>query len=498
MTQKKESTKTFIPFLKAKEQRVDWIILLLSCIVGYVILKICYPYPATISDSGTYVHAAAADMFTFYRPFGYSSFLQMVHAITSSIHAIFIVQIILYFLASASFAFVIKYVFPPANKILWWVLLFFFVFSPIAFYMANAIMSDLLFAVMIYFMLAAFLYLFKNKKSWIALAVFLLSLYFALQVRYSAMMFPPLFIVCFFLFKDKMRWIGIAGTIVVTLIFYNQVKSDMRETTGFNQFSTGFDGWQLANNALHVIPYIDLKPERIKSEEMRLLHEIAVLQKSVILEKTNNGTKTSASFMWINDQPLKQFLFAYINYYQQPYPTAWVKLGSGIYKDYGQFLIKKYPLQFLRYYYLPNAKSIFYVDSKEIIGSYSPINGRDIFQWYRIPEGTDMNAKYTPYSDFVAEASAMSYIPIFIIILVGAVLSVVMRKKLSWRDNDGKKAFWIIVTVGVIYYAATVFASPVSLRFWIPMNAVLFAVVYILYNRIIASKLQTEIKDGKE
>jgi hypothetical protein len=113
---------------------------------------------------------------------------------------------------------------------------------------------------------------------------------------------------------------------------------------------------------------------------------------------------------------------------------------------------------------------------------------KDISEWYRIPEGTDMNAKYTPYESFVAETSAASYIPIWIIVAVGGVLSVVMRKKLSRQTQEEQKVFWVIVATGALYYAATVFASPVSLRFWIPVNAVLFAVIYILYNRILAAR----------
>lgn len=487
MNMKKEERVSFISFLKGKEQRLDWVILAVSCLLGYIILKICYPYPATISDSGTYVHAAMTDVFSFYRPFGYSAFLQLVHMFSSSVHAVFIVQIILYFLASSAFSFVIKYIYPPANKILWYILLFFFVFSPIAFYMANAIMSDLLFAVMVYSMLASFIYLYKTK-SWIAFGIFLLSLYFALHIRYSAMIFPVLFIICFIMVKGKFRWIGIAGTVIVSMLFYSQVKSDMKETTGYDQFSTGFDGWQLANNALHIIPYIDLQPEQIRNPEIKSVHSFAMAQRDRIEEITQNGSVASASFMWINDQPLKQYMFAYMQHTGQAYASSWIELGSGTYKRYGQYMIKRYPLEFMRYYYLPNSKSIFYVNSKEIIGKYTPINVKDIFEWYRIPDGTNLDAKHTLYENFVAEASAASYIPIWIIIAVLGILSVIWRKKLSWHTEDSRRIFWIIVASGLLYYGATVFASPVSLRFWIPMNAVLFAVIYILLNRILESR----------
>lgn len=483
--QKQKVEQTFYSFLKGREQRFDWLIMAVSCIVGFIVLKICYPYPATISDSGTYVQAAADNMFSFYRPFGYSYFLKLLHGFSASIHAVFVVQMLLYFASAAAFAFVVKYVFPPKNNWLWRVLLFVFIFSPMAFYMANALMSDLLFATMIYFMLAAFIYLVK-KGGWIPLCLFLLSLYFSLHVRYSAIMFPVLFIGFFFMVKGKLRWIGMAGTIVVAFVFFSQVKKSMRETTGFDQFSTGFDGWQVANNALHMIPYIDLDPKQIKDPEMAVLHQYILSQKDVIRTRTNDGKEIVASFMWINDMPLKQFLFMFVEHTKQPYPLCWIHLGSNNYKEYGQYLIAHYPVEFMRYYYLPNGKSVFYPTSQEIIGGYTPIGMKNVLEWYKIPEGTNMNARHNLYQNFVAEWSCLSYIFIWLLILALAVASVVMRKKLKWNDSTQSKAFWIIVGVGLLYYAATVFASPVSLRFWIPMNAVLFGVIYILANRLLA------------
>jgi hypothetical protein len=490
MTENNDTSITFFTFLKAKEQRIDWIILILSCIIGYIVLKICYPYPATISDSGTYVHAAAEDMFTFYRPFGYSYFLQIVHAISPSIHTVFIVQIVLYFFSVAAFSFVLKYVIPPVSSVFWRILLFFFVFSPVSFYMSNALMSDLLFAVMIYFILASFIY-FVRTRGWIALCLFLVSLFFALHIRYSAIIFPALFVCFFFMVKGKMRRIGIVATLAVAFIFYNQVKKDMHKTTGFNQFSTGFDGWQLANNAMHVVPYIDLKPEKIKDPEMRILHQYMLTQTDVIKERTKDGTEAIAAFMWINDLPLKQFMFSYIRQTGQGYSSSWIWLGSRNYKEYGSYIISRYPLKFFRYYYLPNSKDVFFPDHHEIIGKYYPINMKNVLEWYKIPENTNMEAKYTIYSDCLDKPITVSYVITWLIIAVAGILSVGWKKQLIWGENE-RKIFRIIAATGILYYAATVFASPVSTRFWIPVNAVFFGVIYILYNRIIAYKRRTK------
>ncbi|WP_029904188.1 hypothetical protein [Prevotella sp. 10(H)] len=496
MTKSSNSPVSFFSFLKAKEQRIDWIILIFSCLIGYIIIKVCYPYPATISDSGTYVQAAASNTFNFYRPFGYSYFLRLVHSFSSSMNAVVIVQMIFYLLSVSYFSFVIKYILPPFSKILWRVLLFFFIFSPVAIYMVNALMSDLMFAVMIYFMLASFIFLLK-KQSWFTLCIFLLSMFFALHIRYSAMMFPVLFICFFFMIKGKIRWVGIAGILIFTFTFYNQVKKDMRKTTGFDQFSTGFDGWQLANNAMHVIPYIDLPPEKVKDPEMKVLHQYMMTQKDVIRERTKNGTEAVAAFMWINDLPLKQFLFAYTQQTGNPYSSSWIWLGSHNYKDYGSFLIRKYPLKFMQYYYLPNSKHIFYPDHHEIIGKYYPIEMKNVLEWYNVPENTDMNAKHTIYSDFVDDLITISYPVVWLLILIMGVLNIVLRKQLIWRENE-KKIFWIIVITGIMYYAATVFASPVSTRFWIPTNAVLFTVVYILSNRLLEYKYNRKKKDIPE
>lgn len=488
MPAKKEIS--FLSFIKNRQQRTDWLILSLSCIVGYLILRICYPYPATMSDSGTYVSAAAGDFFTFYRPFGFSYLLQIIHAFSSSIHAVFIGQMLLYFTATAAFSLTIKYFFPPAKKWLWCTLLFLFVFNPMMFYMANAIMSDLIFAVMIYFMLASFMFVFK-KQSWPALAIFMFTLFSALHIRYSAIVFPFVFGIFFLMIKGKMRWISIAGTLFVFFVFYNQIKSNMKETVGIEQYSTGFDGWQIANNGLHVLPFIDLDANKISNPDIRSTHLFMTQYKDIILKKTENGTDAVAYFMWINDLPLKQGLYAYIQSSQTPYPIAWVQLGSGPYKRYGTYLIKNYPVQFAKHYYLPNAKQIFYPTKTGLIGNYTPINIKDIFEWYNIPSDKDVNVKHPIYSDWIAKLIPGVYALIWIVTLAVGILAFVRRKSL----NLGKGKIRLLQSMalfGIIYYTSTTFASPIELRFWLSMAAIHFSIIYILTNSIVEAGMKKQ------
>lgn len=490
MRQKSTDPASFLRFIKDKEQRTEWLIITIICLIGYIIIKICYPYPATMSDSGTYVNAAATNTFTFYRPFGFSYFLRIVHIFSSSIHAVLISQILLYFIATSTCVFTIKYFYKPVNETLWYILIVVFVFSPTSLYMANAIMSDFLFSIAIYLMIASFIFAIK-KQSWTALTFFLVFLFCTLHIRYSAVIFPLLFICFFTITKGKIRWIALASTLIVTFIFYRQIARDMDKTVGMNQFSTGFDGWQMANNGMHVIPFIDPTADDIRNPDMKALHNYIINNKSRILERTENGTEPVAFFMWSNDLPLKQYLFYYIQNSNIPYPVAWVKLGSGLYKDYGIYLIKKHPLEFLQHYYIPNSKYAIYPEKTGLIGSYTSLDIEDIRGWYKIPQGTETAARYPIYKNIVADIIPIGYMMKSIVTLALIIAVLIFYKKLKWADND-KKIVWSIAIFGLLYTFSTVFASPVELRFWTTMGIIHFALIYILSNKLLTLKQKNE------
>jgi hypothetical protein len=477
-----EAKSGFMKFLIAKGQYADWLLLALACVAGYFAVKSGYPYPLATSDSGGYVLAAQTDTFFFYRPFGYSVLLQIIHAISHSIHAVFVGQMLLYFMAVSGFAFTIKYFFTPANKILWYLLLFLFAFSPMAFILANCLLSDLLFGAIIYILLASFVFSVK-RKNWIALVVFLFALYCSLHVRYSAMVFPVIFIACFLCLKGKIRIASIVGILIVTFVFHKQVKNMMNETTKINQFSTGFDGWQFANNAMHVIPYVDLDTAKITDKKVREFHQFMASHKEYILEKTQQGTRVTAGFLWDVKSPLKQFLQKEMVRLQRPYAHLWIKLGSTTYKEYGQFLMLKYPWTFMRYYYLPNLKNVFFLDAPGVIFRETSI-GQGEYKWYELDESQDLSCKNPFYKGFTWKFMQVSWALGWVCVLILSVWSVLWRKRIKYGGTD-KIVFLSIFAFGAIYYASTVFASPIEDRYWFPMECVHFSFCYILLNKLI-------------
>ena len=136
-------------FLFQKAQMTDWITVLVSCLVGYVFIRLCYPMPATFPDAFSYVAAAQTDQFSIYRPFGYSAFLQIIHALSSSVHAVIIAQFILYALSIGLFMMALKRYYPIHLTWLRLTIEAVVTLAPVCIYMLNALMSDALFCCLI-------------------------------------------------------------------------------------------------------------------------------------------------------------------------------------------------------------------------------------------------------------------------------------------------------------------------------------------------------------
>lgn len=487
----KQKSFEFFKFLISKEQLPDWILMFVVCLAGYIILKICYPFPNCISDSLGYIYAAEKSQFYFYRPYGFSYFLELVHAISPSVHAVFISQMIIYFISTVIFAFTIKYFFKPRNKIVWYVLLFVFTLSPMGFRLANNILSDLIYGATIYIMIAAFIFIVK-KRSWFALIALTIFLFFSLHIRYSSIIFPIVFIALLFMVKGIKKWIGIVAMVFVTFVFYNQVKSWMKSTTKINQYSTGFDGWQMANNALHIIPFTDIDANSFKNPEVKKLHEFVITQKDSISFITKNGTYATAGFLWSKTMPLKLYLAKQIKEKSSTYTRTWIKLGSTTYSEYGRTLIMKHPIQFFKYYFMPNSKGIVYPERTEVISHEEPIKSAKNTAYYNIPEDTDTSNKHEIYKNFLAKTDQIIWAVQWIFILGISILGIIYRKKMDFSKED-KKVFWGIFAFAVIYYGSIVFASPIAFRYWFAIRCVNFACFYILLNKLIELKQKKKL-----
>jgi len=487
----KEEKFLFLKFMIRKSQMLDFAIISVCCLLAYTGIRYCYPYPMTMVDSGGYVDAIVQNIFYVYRPWGYSWFLKTLHAVTPSIHAIFIVQLLLLFLATYFLALTVKYFYAPAKKWLWYASLLFLIFTPTLFVMANWIMSDLLFSVQIYFIVALFIFIIK-RESWVAAVLYVLILFTALHVRYSAMVIPFVMIPFFIMKKGKLRWVITLLSVLAFSVFYFQIKNSMKERVQIEQFSTGFDGWVYANNVLYVLPHIDLKTSDLKSQKLKDLHNF-LMEDIDIIEKVAKERPINASFMWNNKLQFKQYIAKTINEQKSQYLQEFVRLGSGVYKDYAIHIMTHYPVSYLRYYYLPNLAQTFYPDAG-CLARVDPAKIKVIDEYYNIDTENKMQAKHHVTSNPKYNSAIKILHLIMWIAIIGIAIAAFSRRKKIVFSKEDKIVFWGLFGFAVIYYASSIFAAPMEARYTISMHSIRFIFCYMLLNKLLGEKNNNEIK----
>lgn len=477
----------FWKFIVEKQQLTEWIICFLSCLAGYLCITYFYPYPATYSDSFSYVAAAADNQFYIFRPFGYSAFLRFLHPISSSMAFVVISQFFLYFISVSLLVLSLKKYYPLKAYIRIPVTILIAIF-PATIYMLNALMSDALFCCTILMMIAMLLVLFNDKRlTWVAAIVYLIAFHCSLYLRYSAMFFP-IAIIPFLLFvrKQWIKWSVIAMTCIVFALFHKNISENMYKTVHLHQFSTGFDGWQLANNGLHILPYLE-ETDTPKNKKIAHLHHFCMDSRfdSLIQVVTCGGKAVTAEYLWNRDLPLKQYLFQYMQEKRMSYPVAWAKLGGGLYSDYGKWLIINHPGLFFKYYLSKNILSGFYPTFLELVGHYSeiPTGDKDIIRWFDANEDEPFPCKNPVFEKMPPKLLPVLELVDWILMLLAVVVLCTLYKT-SFSKREKILSFGLIFVFGFLYYGSTIFASPIALRYWMPMHALKWAIVWMALSEL--------------
>jgi len=476
---------SYFKYVISRGQLTDWLVMVLSVAAGCLFVLCFYPFPCMISDSFGYLSAALSDSFIPFRPFGYSAFLQMVNSVSRSLYSIVVSNALIYLLSAGLLMLAVKKYWGSSSK---WIFLIFEVLAvaaPLPLFMLNTVLSDSLFCSLILFMLAMFLVMLKERRI-IAAVLFVCAFYFSLNVRYSAIFFPLAFLpVLAFYWKRPCGIAGMVGMIAAIMVYYGHRSDNMKDAIGRRQFSTGFEGWQLANNGLHVIPFLEEGDEVPADPEVAALHRYCSAYKDLISQKTADGTKATANFMWIKDSPLKQILFYNCQTHNEPYLQGWVGLGSGLYSKYGKWLILHHPGKFMRYYLWPNMKQMFVPDNYEIVGSYMevPDGKAEVERFFDIRKGTSSTPKDEWYKGHVREVMTYLELVTWLILLV-SVIRLTCNKSLAEFDCGTRRTLLMLFLFGFIYYGTTTFASPIAIRYWMPMHAVKLVFAWIAFKMI--------------
>ncbi len=370
----KYPSTSFKEHLVTKNNRIIiYMTLMIGCIY-FIALRLIYPVPSFFIDSFAWVQAAKTGQPVTFRPIGYSKLILFFKLLSSSDFALIagqyfsnlIVNLLLYF--TCTFFFKLKKVF----NILLIILL---IANPFYLFYSNYVSSDSFFnclAVLWFILIIWLIY----KWSWKLLVCQLIVLTLLFELRYNALFFPAVSTIAMSLSKLSIieKTIGIVSNyvlIAVIIIFTMFINEDY---TGTKTFSA-FGGWQLANNALHVVQHEKIDIDAIKDTEVQEFATYIEYYFDTTQLSFPNSSAT-AVFMWVPNSPLKRYMNIYSGRTNSYFKT-WNVLGP-LYSDFGKTVILQKPLSYIQHFVLPNTKSYFfppletyeaYMDNNDTIAS---------------------------------------------------------------------------------------------------------------------------------
>jgi protoporphyrinogen oxidase len=464
MTQHRLQSANFKSYLSEHKKVLIWsgVLILLQLIA----FKYLYPFASFINgDSYAYLEAAANNLTINTYPVGYSNFLRILSAFSKSDTLLVAFQYILLQVSILGLLFTMFFLYEP-HRLLKIVLIAFFVLNPVFLYLANYVSSDSLFLSLSLIWLTLLLWII-NKPTTKLLVIHAIVLLIAFTVRYNALYYPIVAIIAFALSKQRLFY-KVSGALlsvglIIGFIFYTS--NEYKKLTGIRQFSP-FSGWQLANNAMYAYKFI--APSQRKKAPDRFLE----LDKMVTdyFDSTRNNPRhpsetliANTVYMWVDGTPLRDYKKKHFPDSSTGYLRSWATFGP-FYADYGSYLIKKYPFQYLQYYIVPNSIRYF-SPPVEFLEHYS--TGRDsVHRSAQIWFGYKSNKIYTRVGSF--NVKILGFLPI----LAGAVNMMFLFGFIGFLILNGyraqpklKSTIWIFIVLWVFNFCFSILASPTTLRF---------------------------------
>ena len=323
-------------------------------VLTLLMFKLLFPYPNMDFDSHHYVMAAFRNEKIGIWPTGYSRFLQICHWITPSALFLVVVQYLLLESACLFFFFTFLYFFRPGKFGTSLLFLFLFV-NPIFLYCCNFVLSDALFISLSLIWVTQLLWVLWAPRPWLLLTQ-VLVVYAALSIRYEALYYPFVSLLCIFFcrFRAWLKVAGLALTIGLPALFFWHTSRLVKEVSGERMVSP-FAGWKLANDALYVYAQTYQQPGEVIPDRLAPLDR-QVRKYFDSTPKTDDlldyDSRSAGSFyIFLPQSPLNVYMNSH--YTEGNDMIKWYKV-SDLYAAYGSYLMRQYPAGFLRYFVGPN------------------------------------------------------------------------------------------------------------------------------------------------
>jgi hypothetical protein len=458
------SEQTFAQFLF--HNRRNRIILFLAAavfIIQFAIFKYLYPFANYIhGDSFNYLKAAEQNLTINTYLIGYSKFLRLVSVFAKPDLILVSLQYLM-IQCSTLFLLLSIFYFYRAGSVTQTILLCVTVLNPLSLHLGNLVSSDGLFLALSMTWLALLLWIIHNPTNkiicWHALVLFA-----AFIVRYNALIYPFISAMAFWLSKLPLRkkLIGQGLGILLCSLFVGLSLFQYKKLTGYWQFSP-FSGWQLANNALYMYREVDSADREPVPLKFRALDNM--VRKFYATNPNLYIGEANAAYMWMPKLPLMRYNNSLFNVkdISEPKFKEWASMGP-FYSSYGLYIIKKYPMHFLRNFVWPNSRK-YLAPPLEYLEYYN-------YGTTTVPESAWKWFGYTNNQVKTRMKSSkvwiLQYYPPLVIIInlimISGLLAYLFLK--GWQFNKTfHKTILLVGFVWMVNAAFTILASSVALRF---------------------------------
>ena len=458
-------------------------ILIAFCVslVSFVLLKYLYPYPEFFGDSHAYIDWAVRKYAVSYRPTGYSYLLRFLHSISSPAMLTVSVQYLLFLLSTLFCILSADFLFKLPQKLVL-PLLILILINPMLLIQVNTISSDSVFSSLTVMWFTLCMWIVKRGNLKLILLQIAL-LYLCFEVRLTAIFYPvvPVAAILLSAFKPLQKAMAIGLTMLVIYFAIERERNLMEETTGTRVYSA-FPGWQIANNALHTYKHIDLDPSDLPSEDLKLLD--ACVRYFIDSIPIPPG-KVVYSFLWNTKSPLKQYAGVMSERTGRPYGKIYVAT-SELYSEYGWYIIRNFPAEYIQYYLIPNTLLYFYPD-REAMTSYCD-GATNILpatqEWFEL-DTQNLSCRLPELHENII----MAFPPISTLLNIFNIGTVIyFFARASRKRKALPRGIWQFSMIWSVYYflfiAFTIFATAVNLRFMTPIFVLGFIAPFVLLHNI--------------
>jgi len=455
-----------------RERRNRFILYLAATaiIIQFGIFKYLYPYASYIhGDSFSYLDAAVANLDISTYPIGYSKFLRLFSVFNRTDYTLAAFQY-LFIQCSSLYLLFTTFYFYKTGRIIQYILLGFMVFNPLFLHLGNLISSDCLFAGLSLIWFTLMLWIIHRPDTKI-IVWHTIVLFIAFTVRYNALIYPFISLIAFALSRMPLRRkiIGLGAVIILcgSFVSFNMYK--YKKLTGYWQYSP-FAGWQFANNAMYAYRSVDSAYRQPVSQKYQALDNMIRRfydkTKHHLSMYPSEKEQASTFYMWSPNMPLMQYrdsIFKVAKDTTASELKKWSSMGP-FYKEYGIYIIRKYPLYFLANFVWPNSRK-YYAPPVEFLESYNSSKTwvthrtEKWFGYTSLTVKTRMKDSNTWVLDFYPFLTGI----VNIVMLIGLLYYILLK---GWQTNlIFNKAVIMGGAVWLLNAGFTIFASSAALRF---------------------------------